>query len=168
MEHMYMIQKDELLFRPIIESDIENVRRWRNKDSIRQSFIYQEIISKEQQEQWYKNYVLNEKDIMFIIEYLGKAIGAVALYNIDLEKKEAEFGRLMIGDLKARGLNIGRKTTCEICRFGFEVLGLKNIILEVFSDNVHAKKPYEEVGFKEIGKRQVEDRELTVMVLKEG
>ncbi len=168
MKHTYVIQKDDLLFRPIVESDIENMRQWRNKDSIRKSFIYQETISKEQQEQWYKNYILNDKDIMFIIEYLGKAIGTVALYNIDLEKKEAEFGRLMIGDLEARGANIGRRTTCEICKFGFEVLGLDHIMLEVFSDNIYARTPYQKVGFNEVGKRQEGDREIIIMRLDKG
>ena len=165
MKHNYMIQQDELLFRPITESDIENMRQWRNKEGIRQSFIYQEHISIEHQEQWYKNYIENENDIMFIIEYRAKPIGTVALYNIDINKREAEFGRLMIGQVETRGLGIGQIATKTMCEFGFKKLNLDRIILEVFEDNSYAMRAYEKAGFRSVGQRAVMGRTLSIMHL---
>lgn len=165
MKHNYMIQQDKLLFRPVEESDIENIRLWRNRDGIREAFIYQQYISREQQEHWYKNYNENENDIMFIIEYETKPIGTVAIYNIDLDKREAEFGRLMIGQVEIRGLGIGQKATKAMCEFGFNKLHLNKIVLEVFEDNRHAMRVYKEIGFKIVGQREIKERNLIVMHL---
>lgn len=165
MKHNYMIQQDELLFRPITELDIENMRQWRNKDGIRQSFIYQDHISREQQEQWYKNYIENENDIMFIIEYRAQPIGTVALYNIDFNKREAEFGRLMIGQVETRGLGIGQIATKTMCEFGFNKLNLDRIILEVFEDNSYAMRAYQKAGFNSVGQREIMGRTLAMMHL---
>lgn len=168
MKHNYRIENDEVLLRPLEINDIELIRSWRNIDSIRKAFLYQGIISAPQQKEWYEKYKDNMQDIMFIIEYKGKSVGTVALYNIDTDKKEAEFGRLMIGEPSARGFNIGRRVTQALCKFGFEHLGLENIVLEVFSDNLYAKRSYEAVGFKGKGIKTLEERQLIIMVLSKG
>lgn len=165
MKHNYVIQQGELIFRPITELDIENMRQWRNKEGIRQSFIYQEHISVEQQEQWYRKYIKAENDIMFIIEYKTKPIGTVALYNIDINKREAEFGRLMIGEVETRGLGIGQIAAKTMCEFGFKELNLDRIILEVFKDNDYAIRAYEKAGFRSLGERDIRGRTLEIMYL---
>lgn len=168
MKHDYTIRMNEIVYRPLHEEDIEMVRVWRNTDSIRTSFIYQGIISAPDQQKWYKGYLENDTDIMFIIEYAGKPVGTVALYHIDRDKKEAEFGRLMIGDLSARGLKLGQKATKSISAFGLYELNLERVLLEVFADNDYAKKAYEEVGFKAISSKVLQEREIIIMEIRKG
>lgn len=168
MLHHYNIEDEDLLLRPIEEKDIETVRMWRNTEAIRKSFIYQQPISPAQQKQWYLEYLSKANDFMFMIEFKSKAVGTVALYNIDLEKNEAEFGRLMIGELSARGVKLGERVTGVLSEFGFTELQLETIILEVFSNNTYAKNAYEAIGFQIEGKREVNDREVLMMRLQKG
>ena len=155
MNHNHLIELEEVILRPVVEEDIETMRLWRNKDSIRKSFIYQEEISSLQQKQWFKNYTEKKNDMMFIIQYKGQSIGTVALYDIDMKKKEAEFGRLMIGEQTARGLGIGRIVVQGVCEFGFNQLNLEGIVLEVFEENSYAKTIYESVGFQVVTDKEI-------------
>lgn len=150
MKHNYRIEKDEIMIRPVEEKDIEMIRNWRNIDSIRMSFLSQTIISAPQQKLWFEKYCNNDSDIMFIIEYHNLPVGTVALYNIDYHEKRAEFGRLMIGEMSARGKKIGEKVTSFLCEYAMSHLQLDKIVLEVYEDNIHAKVAYEAVGFKTI------------------
>ena len=165
MKHEYRIEKDNLVLRPIEAEDIEQIRVWRNQDDIRKSFLYQGIISSEDQKKWYEKYLSYTDDIMFVIELNHRAVGAAALYHIDQEKKQAEFGRLMIGDLSARGHNLGVRVTKLLSEFGLTNLALEKIVLEVFEDNTYAKSAYEKAGFKAISTRTQEGRTVVVMQL---
>jgi diamine N-acetyltransferase len=148
------IHGNEIGLRSLSEKDIEMVRLWRNQDHIRKWFVYSNIISVEEQQRWYENYLKKPDDLMFIIENNvdGEGllpVGAVALYNIDLIKKNAEFGRLMIGESSAAGKGIALKATALICGYGFKELNLKSIHLDVFPNNEKAVNIYKKIGFKQ-------------------
>lgn len=166
MQHKFRIEMEDLVLRPIEKEDIDRARSWRNKESIRKSFLYQDVISSSEQHQWYQSYLEKEDDIMFIIEFKDAPIGTAALYHIDLMNKEAEFGRLMIGEESARGNQIGYRATKLVCQFGFEKLNLAQIKLEVFSDNPYAKKHYIKAGFEEVERYVLNCREIDRMLLK--
>ena len=150
MKHNYFIQEGQIRLVPLSEEYLELLRRWRNTDVIRKCFLNQAIISSEQQKGWFEKYTSMENDLMFIIEEAGDTnipVGAAALYNIDNKKHEAEFGRLMIGESSARGKGLGLMATLSLCRFGFNILRLDRIYLEVFSDNIPAVNIYKKTGF---------------------
>ena len=73
------------------EEDIELVRQWRNSDPVRLNMRYQEMITPEQQKQWflsintlYFNYLL--------IHYRGEKIGLLNDKNIDWGSRTSESG----------------------------------------------------------------------------
>ncbi len=154
MRHDYVITTLRLKIRQLMPEDLEKVRQWRNLESIRKWFFsMDDIISSKQQIAWYKDYLDNDKDIMFIVEEtlnINEPIGTAALYNIDMLKRDAEFGRLVIGNFEARGRGIGQECLYVICNFGFKELGLEKIYLEVFKDNICAVKLYEKAGFNSV------------------
>ena len=155
-----------IYIRPIEENDIEIIRQWRNQDDVRNNFINNYIISSEQQKKWYTNYLKNDKtDKMFLFYLEEEPIGCVALYNINQENKNAEFGRLMIGKEKHRKKGYAQNATYRICKYGFNTLELENIYLSVFGDNIKAAKLYEKLGFKSIGEEIVNERTLIQMNL---
>lgn len=137
---------DDITLCEINKNDIEIIRLWRNKKNIRKCFINNEIISSKQQINWYKNYSFKNNDIMFIIKYLGKPIGCVALYNIN--NKKAEFGRLIIGDDINRGKGLALRASYMLCKYGFNKLNLEMIYLSVFKNNKKAINLYIKLGFK--------------------
>lgn len=84
MEHKYSFEYWGLILKPLLYTDIENLRVLRNKE--RQYFASQNIITCEEQIEWYQAYLAKSDDIMFKIvkkESPEKFIGAIALYNID-------------------------------------------------------------------------------------
>ena len=132
-----------------MREDIQKLRELRNKNAV--FFIYSEYISENDQEVWYSNYLNKRFDIMFKISLMDDPkgfIGAVALYEINPERKTAEFGRIVIDKEQTAQKGLGYDATVCACKIGFEQLGLDRIVLEVFSDNMSAVKTYNKAGFK--------------------
>lgn len=147
MKHDYIIHNSQLTLRPIAYSDLEQIRGWRNEESIRKWFFSQDVIEKAEQKEWFEKYLNTDDDIMFVVEYSSRLIGTAALYNVSKEEQSAEFGRLMIGEESVRGLRIGEKITESICDFGFNILDLGKIELKVFEENARAIRIYSTLGF---------------------
>lgn len=163
-----IIRGKGLVLRPIERKDIETIRLWRNIESTKKTFIDTRLISREMQVRWYENYQGNVADRMFMIELEQRAVGIIALYHIDEVTKQAEMGRLLIGDLSARGKSVGIKATKLLCEYGFNKLGLEKIKLEVFEDNFPALSVYEKIGFKKVSESMLEDRKMLEMALNKG
>ncbi len=77
-------------------------------------------------------------------------IGNCGLHNVNNVDGRAEFG-IFIGDKSYWGKGFGKEATRLILDFGFNILNLHEIYLQVFEYNPAAMKLYEQVGFKKIG-----------------
>lgn len=168
MKHSFIIQSGDVLLTPINEDDIELMRGWRNSPHNSTSFLMTSYIDAGQQRAWYQRYLNKPDDIMFIVNDLSgynSRIGMVGLYDINMEVGTAEFGRLLIGERFARGRGLGRLITFMICDFAFNQFNLKEIKLEVFSENKIAFGIYETVGFKMVRRYFLDGKEVIKMVL---
>lgn len=168
MNHNFVIFDHPIKLRQVQQEDLNYLISWRNKNEIRKWFFNQETISLNQQEIWFKNYLNNDKDIMFIIEEvqdIKAPIGSCALYNINSETQTAEFGRLIIGDFNARKKGFGLKSVKLICNFGFSYLGLTKISLEVFKENSSAIRIYQQAGFESINTYEKNNQSVLLMEL---
>jgi len=65
----------------IAESDCENLRQWKNAN--RFSFFFQEIITPEQQAQWFRGYLGRENDYMFIVQREGLSVGCMGFRMLE-------------------------------------------------------------------------------------
>lgn len=150
--------------RQIESADLELLRRWRNES--RSYFFDSSIISKSQQEKWFKNiYLKNDDDIIFTIETLkGNPVGFVSLYHINPAKKEAEYGRLIIAN-RYKGKGYAWDATLTLVRHAFTKLNLKQIRLEVIKDNKRAIGLYRKVGFKVIKNAPGSPKGIATMML---
>ena len=141
-----IISGNKINLREIEEKDIEIVRTWRNRN--RMWFFNKNLISKQQQEQWYSEYKNRNSGKFFIIELKNKLpIGTVSLYNIDSTVKEAELGRVLIGEEKFHGRGYMTEAIFTLSKFGFENLMLNRIYLHTFVDNKKATNLFEKCGF---------------------
>jgi RimJ/RimL family protein N-acetyltransferase len=77
-------------------------------------------------------------------------IGNCGLHNVNNIDGRAEFG-IFIGDKSNWGKGFGKDATRLILDFGFNILNLHEIYLQVFEYNPAAIKLYEQVGFKKAG-----------------
>jgi RimJ/RimL family protein N-acetyltransferase len=78
-------------------------------------------------------------------------VGTCALIEIHYPLGRCRFG---IGLGERRGEGIGTDATRLALRWAFEVLGLRNVMLEVSEENAGAIAAYERAGFKAIGRRR--------------
>jgi len=150
MEHDFIIENEILQLRPLSIQDIEKLRQWRNHPEIRKWFITQITISKDQQLQWYTNYLKKENDYVFVIveKNSKKDIGTVSLYDIDLAKGQARAGRLIIGEEQAKGKKYGLMAYRLLINFGFNTLNLKMFHEEVLETNEASINMLIRCGFK--------------------
>lgn len=146
MNHHYETGNTQITLLPMSEHDSELYRRLRNQECNRKCFIFSGIIEKEAQALWYKNYLQKENDYMFsIYNKTGQFLGGAALY--DITNHSAEFGRIIIDrNLAGRG-GIGYEVLILLCQFAKTTLGLSTLHLEVFDENLSARKTYEKAGF---------------------
>jgi RimJ/RimL family protein N-acetyltransferase len=82
-----------------------------------------------------------------------RAIGWVNLRDIELEHRTATLG-ISINEATLWGRGYGTEATTLIVDYGFNVLGIHNIMLDTFSSNERAIHVYRKVGFREVGRRR--------------
>ena len=86
-----------------------------------------------------------------------RPIGTIGLTSINHQHRTAELG-VGIGEHDCWGRGLGTEATRLIVDYAFNVLGLHNVMLRVFSYNERAIRAYQKVGFKEIGRRRESQR----------
>lgn len=168
MNHNYIISSNNIVLTPIGGDDLELMRKWRNDQQNRESFLSNNYINKEQQQIWYQKYLNTTNDVMFLINDTESdllKIGIVGLYNINTHNKSAEFGRLLIGEPFARGRGLGFFATYALCEFGFTNFGLNRIYLEVLRNNTTAYRTYINVGFLPNEHYYKNEKEIIKMIL---
>lgn len=158
MKHNYSNEYMNVRIRQLCENDIENLRSWRN-DSNNTRFLRQiPFITSEMQKIWFDNYLNDNSEITFAIDEineLNRTVGSMSLYNFDGDT--AEFGKILIGDNDAHGKHVGVNAIEALKKIACEDLGLSELYLHVFTDNIIAVKVYEKAGFKIIDKHQTSD-----------
>ena len=148
------IEKEGIELRLLTEDDLSMTLAWRNQDNIRRWFIHSDKITPDKHREWFRKYEKKDNDFVFIIhetKTLKKPVGQISVYNIDWKSMIGEFGRLMIGEIEARGRGIAQTATELVMEFAFKQLGLDQVYLEVFSDNLPAISIYKKAGFIEVG-----------------
>ena len=80
--------------------------------------------------------IVNEQD-----EYLG----TISLKDINIENKTAEYAISMRKCVRGKG--VAKKATGILLKIAFEDFGLHRVYLNVFEDNVVARRFYEKCGF---------------------
>ncbi len=143
---------------PIRVEDAQQFTEWLNDLDVTVNLsITAQMISLENEIEYLKNFNKNGEYIFSIIDRKkDKLIGNAGLQDVNLLHRKATFG-IFIGDKKYWNKGYGSDATMLILDYGFNLLNLNNILLNVFDYNVRAIKCYEKCGFKKIGQRR-EDR----------
>lgn len=89
---------------------------------------------------------------IYILESM-QVIGNTELHDISHENGTCGFG-ILIGEPDAWGKGYGTETTQLMLAYAFDVLGLHNVMLEVYEENPAAIRAYERAGFKRMGVRR--------------
>ena len=88
----------------------------------------------------------------FAVEALAdsRLIGSCALRATSPENRSANLG-IMLGDRTRWDGGYGTDTMRVLCRFGFDMMNLHRIELDVYAGNARARRVSERIGFKTEG-----------------
>ena len=144
------ITGEKVVLRPMGYEDTDLIVKWRNNERVRGNFIYRETFTAKGHENWIKTMVATGRVVQFIIceKKDMRPVGSVYFRDIDRIKKEAEYG-IFLGEDDAAGKGYGTETARLACDYAFEKMGLKKLVLRVFTDNEAAVKSYRNAGFAE-------------------
>lgn len=148
--HVLPIESRRIRLRLLQERDLPLTLAWRNQDHVRKWFFHSDVIAPDQHRAWYERYRDRDDDFVFVIEEVQahyQPVGQLALYNIDWEEGEGEFGRLMIGEPDAAGKGLAREATTLLVDAALTDWGLRKVYLKVLADNAPALAVYRACGF---------------------
>jgi len=98
-----------------------------------------------------------------VVKKEGKYIGVVNFTNINREKKSSYLGLYANPFKRTHGVGKILQETC--LKYIFEILNLKKIKLEVFSDNIRAITLYERFNFKKLKVKCIDKKSVICMEL---
>ncbi|MDD2970545.1 MAG: GNAT family protein [Lachnospiraceae bacterium] len=147
-----MLEGEQIYLRKMVNSDTDNIVKWRNTDSVRSRFIYQGTFTRESHQEWIRTMVDTGKVVQMIIceKETDRPVGSAYIRDIDREHEKGEYG-LFIGESVSRGKGIGREVTALMLQYAFETLHLHRIYSRVLEDNIISLKSAYRGGLEKEG-----------------
>jgi RimJ/RimL family protein N-acetyltransferase len=128
------------------EEDIEIVRQWRNSDPVRLNMKYQNIITPEQQQQWFKS-INNVNFNYLMIHYQGEKIGLLNDKNIDWETRSSESG-IFLGRTEFYNTFVPYLVSVAGIESTFYLLGWKKQYAHILRSNINAVRFNLQLGYQ--------------------
>jgi RimJ/RimL family protein N-acetyltransferase len=154
-----IIKKYGIELHRLTHNEIELVRQMRNKDSIRSKMFYQDIITKEMQETWFKS-IDNIYNYFFVIIFEGEKIGLINGKNVDFEKKTCE-GGIFIWDERYWFSGIPVRASICMMELTFNFALLNSVYAHIRDNNPIAIYYNKLLGFRPIPNQEKNIYELS-------
>jgi RimJ/RimL family protein N-acetyltransferase len=100
----------DVTLRAITPTDLENLREWKNTH--RFSFFYQEIITSEQQAQWFQGYLERVRDCMFVVQCSDESVGCMGFRILD---QRADIYNVILGRPESGGKGLMSRAIRLLC-----------------------------------------------------
>lgn len=144
--------------RAIEVRDLDSIAVWRSDPKSYDSFFEFGPLPMAGQEEWYRRHCFNDREKNFIIEPLTggepSGIGIISVVNIDWRSRNAELGRLLIGERKYRGLEYAPEAIVLACEYAFDHLNLHKIYCEVLASQTRVISMHRKLGAVDEGVRR--------------
>lgn len=100
------------------------------------------------QKRWMEEYFERWGDYYFIVERRGSAVkeGTVAIYNVDAEKRAAEWGRWIV----RAGSGAAVESASLLYRVAFETLALDSVYCRTIAENTTAIEIHRRFGVEQV------------------
>jgi len=139
------LKKYGVVIESLTESDLEQVRRWRNAEHVRTHMQHQQIITAEQQQSWFAALDKNI-NFYFVISANSKRGGVVNLKDVDVNAASAEAG-IFIGEPELLNTAAPIAATLLIMEFAFDTLKLNSLKAKIGNDNANAIRFNKSLGY---------------------
>ncbi len=154
-----MLLEGTVRLRALERADLPQVVAWFNDPAVRQQIARSSPISLTEEERLYEALLKSTTDFQFLIEVLEepdavpRAVGLCGLHRIDWRNRGCVLG-IVVGEDVDRGRGFGTAAVRALVRHAFRDLGLHRVELEVYPDNVRARRCYDKAGFVVEGVRR--------------
>jgi RimJ/RimL family protein N-acetyltransferase len=149
--------------REITPDDVGDLYRWRMSPDAREMFVSTEPVAFPEHEAFVAGYFADDNDDRwFVVEVDGEAVGTLALYGFSDDGASAEWGRFVI-EPSHRGRGFGRAALGLLIEHA-AALGVRTLHCKVLAGNTAAKRIYEGLGFREVGRFEQGGREFLDLV----
>lgn len=143
-----------MIIRSIREDDLPIRVSWMNHPNVYSTMHYDIPVVLEKTVSWFRQNQDNNNRVDLVFEDQGKLVAMGGLTAIERSIGKAELYIFVDPFFQSKG--IGTIATKELCRYGFETIGLNKIYLVTNESNIPAQKVYEKVGFKLEGRLRAE------------
>jgi diamine N-acetyltransferase len=144
---------DKVALAPMRREHLPLILRWNNDFEVTRTTSFVRPLTLQALEQYYQNSTTASDEVHFTIYDRAtlRPIGGVNLY--DITERTATFA-ISIGEKSCWDKGYGTEVTRLMLDYGFNDLGLHNILLTVYSFNERGIRAYRRAGFREIGRRR--------------
>lgn len=146
----------QVRLRPVAQTDLEQLRRWRNTPEIREQMLDPQIISAEQQQAWFNNIQRSKTQRHWIIEYKGQPIGSANIRSAYKGQPIAEADSIepgiYIGVAQYRANILAFAPSLVLCDYCFNALGCKQLKAVVKASNQAALNYNLKLGYRVLSK----------------
>ncbi len=150
------IEGDRVALGPLRHEHIPLYTRWMNDFyTTGRLGLAPRPFTAEQEVAWFEGAASNAERPSFTIyeRATWRPIGNCGLHVIDTVNRRTDVG-ILIGEPNARGKGYGTEAMRLLLDYAFTVLNMHNVMLTVYAYNLPARRSYEKVGFREIGRRR--------------
>ena len=153
MRYFKKIEGERVYLSPINPDDAEVYAKWINDFSISLRLGQAvNVYSLQSERTALENMAKEGHNYAIILRDSNELIGNCSLFSINYISRTATIG-LFIGEECYRSKGLGTEVIQLLVEYGFKVLNLNNIMLQVFEFNLLAIKCYEKAGFHTFGRR---------------
>lgn len=125
---------------------LEMVRLWRNQDFVRQNMQFQKLLSREDQENWYRS-LDKSANLYWVIRTHGYPIGLIHIKSIDFDQNEGEAG-IFVGEPSYLETPQPMLAILFMMELAFYSLGLQTLKAKIKSGNTFAISFNRKLGYK--------------------
>jgi len=154
MKYFRKLVGDKFYLSTVLLEDVEKYTEWVNDLEIGQFVLFSASVMDIDQERNTLQQLMKNNVLFAIVEKdHNKVIGNCGLHQLSEVHRHASLG-IFIGEKTYWNQGIGAEATSLLLDYGFNVLNLNNITLDVLAYNKRAIKCYEKIGFKHVGVRR--------------
>lgn len=142
--------RKEFSLRPMRESDLDQVRAWRNQPHIRRYMFTDHVIAPEEHRAWFARVRDSAQDHYLIFECRGEPVGVVSFTQHSPLHQRADWGFYLGAEDLPKGM--GRILGFCSMEHAFGTLGIRKLRGEVLAFNARSLRLFLALGFREEGR----------------
>jgi RimJ/RimL family protein N-acetyltransferase len=138
---------------PLRRDLLETYQRWMTDVEVLRGLGQRGVFTLDAEQAWFEGAAKAENAAHFTVYDTDDLhpVGSCSLFGIEHSNATATFGIFIA---ERRGSGLGTDATRLTLDWAFTMLGLHNVMLEVFAWNAGAIRAYTKAGFREVGRRR--------------